>query len=137
MMSDNIFFLMLVLGAFAADFADRGLDMPAIRITLKQKKQSKSKQTKIKVMIEVKTGIFYDSSLSYDEQSEDLKEYVMQLYESIEKIPYPEFNSDGSISYFADDGVLTYEFRRVQQTPFSKMDRAVKELQIVINLKNA
>lgn len=86
-------------------------------------------------MIKIKEGVSYDDKKSYEEQTEDFKNYVNELFSLKPKVPYPGFNKDGSITYFAQDAFLKYEMTRYQQFPFSKTNRAVKELKYVIKIK--
>lgn len=95
----------------------------------------KIKKIYMNTIIEVKDGIYYDTEKSFDDQSTEFKEYAMQLYEAIPKLPYPEFDTDGNIAYSTSDAKINYTFLRIQQNSFSKSDRAVRQLITTITVK--
>ena len=85
-------------------------------------------------MIVITGNTEYDNTKDFDSQSEEFKGYFMELYDAVPKIPYPDFNADGSITYNVDDVLFSATVTRVQQNPFSSENRAVKELIIEVNV---
>ena len=87
-----------------------------------------------KMIIEIKEGVFYDTGKTFEEQSDKFKAYFWAEYEKVPKIPYPDFDAEGNISYYFTDNILNYSVKRVQNHPFSTSDRSIKKLVITINI---
>jgi len=91
-------------------------------------------------MIEVAPGIFYNPELSFEEQSDEFKEYANQKYyealaQQINTTGYPDFNEDGSWTFVVEDEFLRAEVTRIQVIPHSTADRRIKESIINITVK--
>ncbi len=89
-------------------------------------------------MIDIIEGIQYNPDLEFEEQSEEFKEYFWAEYEKVPKIvegEYPDFDSEGNISYSFSDDILNYSVKRIQEYSFSQSNRSVKENVISINIK--
>jgi hypothetical protein len=86
-------------------------------------------------IINIKEGINYNSDKVYEKQTQEFKDYANELYENIKKIPYPDFDEDGNISYLFEDDVLNYKFIRIQVIPFSTSNRGVKNYKYIIKIK--
>jgi len=85
-------------------------------------------------------GHVYDTEKSFEEQNNDFKEYAQRFYsnECIKQIAesgYPDFNSDGSITFIITDGILIAEVTRIQIHPFNTENRGVKEIKTTITVK--
>jgi len=71
------------------------------------------------------TEISYDNTKAFEEQSEDFKSYVKELYLNVPKVPYPPFTNKGSIIYEFEDDKRHYAAERIQVVPFSTAKRSV------------
>jgi len=114
------------------------------------------------MIVEVETGIFYDSDLFYEEQSNEFKNYIMDYYSDnakVSKLPYPDFNKGnekydssespdkikkinrGSLSYYfkikegsgQDKWTMYVSVTRNQQRKNSTANRAVRDYTIIID----
>lgn len=87
------------------------------------------------MIIDIADSVVYDTEKVLDNQTIEFQEYFWNLYNSTPKIPYPNFDLDGNISYQFSDMFLNYSVKRVQVNSNSTSNRAVKELLTEITVK--
>ena len=84
-------------------------------------------------MIIITENISFDTKKTFENQGQEFKDYFWGKYDATPKIPYPDFDTDGNITYAFTDDILNYFVKRIQNKPFSKENRSFKKLIETIN----